>query len=275
MRSVCCAAGATLLACNIGAFAGTGIPCSQTLSRPLASRVVLMIDSTPAGLEIVGTDREVMRVSCTAGSEETASKVTLQYSPAAGGGRLSIGHPRSSFGSDNNLEVKIELPRRTNLRVHMGAGKIDVEEVKGDKEIELGAGEISISPVREGEYRRVNASVSVGSIEARAFGVVKGGFFPRFTRTDAGGDYLLEAHVTTGEIDLVGKADQRSAASTPDGPGSHPLAADVRTLGIRSDTGSPLEPEEASEASVLRAAYPASPAYSWSGTPRRLYRELR
>jgi hypothetical protein len=52
----------------------------------------------------------------------------------------------------------------------------------------------------------VNASVSVGEVQARAFGTDKGGFFRSFRRNESSGDYRLRAHVTTGEIDLLGDA---------------------------------------------------------------------
>ena len=208
MRSVCCVAVA-LLACNIAGFAETKIPCSQAMSHQLQSRAVLIIDSKPAGLQIVGTDQEAIHVSCTAGSDETARGVAFHFSPTANGGKLSIEGAHLLHGN-NNLEVKIEVPRRTNVSVRMFAGEVRVEQVKGDKDIDLGAGQITISSIHDGDYRNVNASVSVGEVQARAFGADKSGFFRSFTRTNSSGDYRLQAHVTTGEIDLLGNAEQKS-----------------------------------------------------------------
>ena len=51
----------------------------------------------------------------------------------------------------------------------MFAGQVTVEEVKGDKDIEVGAGKITISSIHDGDYRNVDASVSVGEVQARAF----------------------------------------------------------------------------------------------------------
>ena len=80
MRSVCCAAGAALLAYNFAGFAETKTPCSQTVSYPLQSRAVLMIDSKPAGLHIVGTDQVAIHVSCSASSDETATIASCRIS---------------------------------------------------------------------------------------------------------------------------------------------------------------------------------------------------
>jgi DUF4097 and DUF4098 domain-containing protein YvlB len=215
MRSACYAAGVALLACNIAGFAETKIPCGQTLSHPLQSRAVLMIDSRPAGLQIVGTDQEGIRVSCTAGSDETAGDVVLHFSPTENGGKLSI--ESAAFEHNNNgIQVKIEVPRRTNLSVRMFAGQVTVEEVKGDKDIEVGAGQITISSIHDGDYRSVNASVGVGEVQARAFGSDKGGFFRSFSTKNSSGDYRLQAHVTTGQIELLGNAEKKGEGAKPD-----------------------------------------------------------
>lgn len=207
MRSICCVAGVALFACNIAGFAETNVPCNQTLTRPLPPRAVLIIDSKPAGLEIVGTDQDAIHVSCTAGSDKAAQAAAFYFSPTANGGKLSIRGVHFEHG-DNNLQVKIEVPRRTSLSVRMFAGQVTVEEVKGDKDIDVGAGQITISTIHPGDYRSVDVSVSIGEVQARAYGSDKGGFFRRFRRTNASGDYRLQAHVTTGQIDLNGHAEQ-------------------------------------------------------------------
>jgi len=175
----------------------------------------LTIDSRPAGLEIVGTDRQELRVSCTAASDRTAQDVALEFAPAANGGTLSIKGPHEQDG-DNNLQVKIEVPRRTGLSVRMFAGQVTVEEVKGDKDIEIGAGQITISSIHAGDYRSVRATVGAGEVQAQAFGADKGGLFRTFSRDNATGDYRLQAHVTTGQIQLLGNAEQKNDGPKPD-----------------------------------------------------------
>src|SRR5579871_5416320 len=215
MRSVCCAAVVAFLACTVAGFAETKVPCGQTISRPLQSRAVLIIDSKPAGLQIVGTDQDTISVSCTAASDETARDAILHFSPAVNGGKLSIEGAQLQHGN-NGLQVRIEVPRRTNLSVRMFAGQVTVEEVKGDKDIALGAGQITISSIHDGDYRSVNASVSVGEVQARAFGTDKGGFFRSFSKSYSSGDYRLQAHVTTGQIELLGNAEKTGEAAKPD-----------------------------------------------------------
>jgi hypothetical protein len=215
MRLVCCAASAALLAYSIAGFAQTKIPCSQTVSYPLQSRSMLTIDSKPAGLHIVGTDQGAIHVSCSASNEESVRNVAFHFSPTANGGKLSIDAPHLQHGN-NGLEVKVEVPRRTNLSIRMFAGQVTVEAVKGDKDIEIGAGQITISSIHDGDYRNVDASVGVGEVQARAFGIDKGGFFRNFSKKNASGEYRLQAHVTTGQIELLGNAEQKGEADKPD-----------------------------------------------------------
>jgi len=46
----------------------------------------------------------------------------------------------------------------------MFAGDVRVEEVKGNKDIDLGARQITISSIHDGDYHGVNASVSMGEV---------------------------------------------------------------------------------------------------------------
>lgn len=215
MSSVCAVAGAALFACNLAGLAQTKVPCDQTLTAPFRSSAVLVIESRPAGLEIVGTDQEAIHVTCRGGNDgDTARNILLQFSANPDGGRLSV--EGSHVGHGNNLQVRIEVPWKTNLRVRMSAGEVKVEEIKGDKDIDLYAGQVTVSSAHEWNYRSVNASVAIGEVRAAVYDADKGGFFRGFTKKTADGEYRLRAHVTTGEIDLVGKKTRAERARRPD-----------------------------------------------------------
>ena len=201
MKILCAAACAVLLAYNVAGFAQTETPCGQTVDEPLHARATLTIDSRPAGLEIVGTDKETLHVTCTADDTERARDVKLRYSGGSEGGILKVA---GTFGEHGNLQIRIEVPRKTNLHVEMGAGQVKVEDVAGDKAIALYAGQITISSDHEWDYRRIDAFVDIGQVNAAEYGVSKGGFFRSFTKKNDDGEYRLYAHVITGQIDLLG-----------------------------------------------------------------------
>jgi hypothetical protein len=203
MRILSAVAGATLFACNLVSFARSEVACGQTLDAPLLSRAVLTIDSRPAGLEVVGTDQEIIHISCTAADSDSARHIRLQFSGTATDARLKI---TGSYPRHGNLQVRIEVPRKISLRIEMPAGEVKVEEIAGDKDINLYAGQITISSTQEWNYRSVDASVDIGAVNAPLYGANKGGFFRSVTMRTADGEYRLHAHVITGEIDLRGRS---------------------------------------------------------------------
>lgn len=190
-----------LLACNLVAFCQSEVPCGQALDAQLRSSAMLTIDSRPAGLELVGTDQEKIHISCTADDMESARSIRLRYSGTPGHAKLAI---TGAYLRHGNLKIRVEVPRKTNLSIRMPAGEVKVDEIVGDKDIELHAGQISISSAHKGDYRSVNASVGIGAVNAPVYGANTGGFFRNFRKDNADGEYRLHAHVTTGEIDLLG-----------------------------------------------------------------------
>jgi DUF4097 and DUF4098 domain-containing protein YvlB len=200
MRTLSAVAGAAVLLWNLAGLAQAEAPCGQTLDAPLRPRAVLRVHSLPAGLEIVGTDQAAIHVSCTPGD---AQPIRMRFQGNQDDETLTIA---GDLGKGNNVRVRIEVPRKTSLWVEMSAGEVKVEEIEGDKDINLYAGQITISSTRPWDYRSVDASVSIGEVKAPVYGAQKGGFFPGITKETADGEYSLHAHVITGEIDLLGRS---------------------------------------------------------------------
>jgi hypothetical protein len=164
---------------------------------------VLTVHSRPAGLEIVGTDQAAIHVSCTSGDEGDAQRIRIRFKGNQDDETLTIA---GDLRQGNNVRVRIEVPRKTSLRVEMSAGEVKVEEIAGDKDIDLYAGRIAISSTRPWDYRSVDVSVSVGAVKAPVYGAEKGGFFRGITKETADGEYSLHAHLIAGEIDLQGRS---------------------------------------------------------------------
>ncbi|HTV16754.1 MAG TPA: hypothetical protein VME68_18690 [Acidobacteriaceae bacterium] len=204
MKGLCFAASVAMLACTAAGLAQTQVSCGSILDAPLRSRASLNIDSRPAGLEIVGTDRETIHVTCTYDDRGDEEDVRIRFAGAGDNAKLTI-----SGGTlhTNNLKIHIEVPRRTSVRVRMSAGQVTMDDVAGDKDVELTAGQISLRGLHTRDYRRVDASVDVGQVSAPVYGADKGGFFRSFTKSQPDGEYLLRAHVTTGQIELEGSGE--------------------------------------------------------------------
>lgn len=197
------------LALSTAAWGQTEGNCSQTLSAPLNSGAELTIDSRSMGLEIVATDGLQMRISCKADEPDTARRIHLKMTGNTSQMRLDITGDSIHSG---NQQVRIEVPRRTSLVVRMPAGQINIDNVEGDKDCNLNAGQITIS-AHSWNYRAVDAAVEIGQVNAAAYKTDKSGFFNHFQRKNAGGEFALRAHVMTGQIELLGPK-QRANGTT-------------------------------------------------------------
>jgi hypothetical protein len=155
---------------------------------------MLTIDSRPAGIEKVGTDQEAIHVSCTADDMDSARHIRLRFSGTPTHAKLTI---TGAYLKHGNLKIRVEVPRKTNLGVQIPAGEVKVDEIVGDKDIELHAGQITISSARDWDYRNLNASVDIGQVNAQVYGADKGGFFRVFRKENGDGEHRLHAHVTT------------------------------------------------------------------------------
>jgi hypothetical protein len=106
-----------------------------------------------------------------------------------------------SGGPKNDLEVIIEVPKKTGLFVRMTAGNLELQHVGGDKDAELHAGELIIDVGDASDYSRVDASVYSGGLEASPFNESHGGLFRSFHK-EGNGRYHLHAHVGAGDLTL-------------------------------------------------------------------------
>ena len=104
-------------------------------------------------------------------------------------------------GPKNELQVIVEVPKASSLFVRMPAGDLTIDGVVGNKDVQLHAGDLSISVGNPADYARVDASVYTGDLEAPPFGESHGGLFRSFEKHGAG-QYKLHAHVGAGDLTL-------------------------------------------------------------------------
>jgi hypothetical protein len=103
-------------------------------------------------------------------------------------------------GSDH-FAATIRIPRNVNLHVTLSAGRLVIDRITGDKDIESHAGELEINVGRPEEYKTVHASVLAGDIDASAFHGSKSGLLRSFN-SKGPGKYRLNVHVGAGQIRL-------------------------------------------------------------------------
>jgi hypothetical protein len=145
---------------------------------------------------VVGGSDNKITVRITGRNADRASDVRVQLEGSNDSADLTV-----SGGPKNDLEVIIEVPKKTGLFVRMTAGNLELKHVVGDKDAELHAGELIIEVGDASDYSRVDASVYSGGLEASPFGESHGGLFRSFHK-EGGGKYHLHAHVGAGDLTL-------------------------------------------------------------------------
>jgi hypothetical protein len=145
---------------------------------------------------VVGGPDNKITVRITGRNADRASDVRVQLEGSNDSADLTV-----SGGPKNDLEVTIEVPKKTGLFVRMTAGNLELRHVVGDKDAELHAGELIIDVGDAGDYSRVDASVYSGGLEASPFGESHGGLFRSFHK-EGNGRYHLHAHVGAGDLTL-------------------------------------------------------------------------
>ena len=168
----------------------------RSVQQKFTSGAEIRMHLEAGGYTITASDSEKIRVTYRARSEERVRHVRVEIKRGSSSADVFI-----SDTANGNFHATIEVPRRSNLWVRLSAGELVVEDVEGDKNLEVRAGRIQADIPHPEQYGHRDASVLTGSIAASAFDVSKGGLFRSFEQGGPG-KYRRHAHVMTGEIAL-------------------------------------------------------------------------
>jgi hypothetical protein len=186
-----------LLATAVAALAQTSGTCAAPIESTLHPGGSLDIESRSSSLQIAAGDQPEVRVTCVLEDSGAAKDVALALSGTDRDRSLRV-----RGGPASNVQIRVMVPRHANLKIRMPAGEVRVADVAGDLEIEVHAGEISVSGLDASQYWSARGSVDIGDLNATAFGVQKDGFFRNFEKINNAGHYRLRVHVATGSISL-------------------------------------------------------------------------
>lgn len=180
-----------------------GLPNAQqspegSVKQEFVSGGTIRLHLEAGGYTITPGDSENIIVTCRARSDELLKHVKVRIKRNDAAADVYV-----SDTPHNNFQATVEVPRRSNLWVRLSAGEMVVEDIEGDKNVQVLAGRIQIDVPHPEQYGHRDASVTTGSISSSAFEVSKGGLFRSFEQQGAG-KYRLHAHVITGEIELRG-----------------------------------------------------------------------
>jgi len=189
--------GAALL---IGGSAGQEARTSDSLVRSFVSNGRIRMNLSAGDYRIVGTPADRIRVEWSVRDAAQLPRVRVGADVRGGEAALSTDSPDNS-----RFKVVVQVPSQADLYVRLTAGDLRVENIRGNKDIELHAGDVDIDVGRPDDYQHVDASVWAGDLTAAPFNVYKGGLFRSFDWSGKG-RYRLHAKLKAGDLRLFTKS---------------------------------------------------------------------
>ena len=193
-----------LLAWQVAAAApAAAAEAANPTTLPFAAGGSIRIKLNQGDAEILGVDADRITVSwhsnLASESEARQVKVRLQR----------LGENEASVfvdGPGNGVRYRIEIPRRSDVAIHMRAGELKVEGIAGSMDVDLIAGDLELRLPDPGRYRTVAASVTAGEIDAKPWQAEKAGLW-RSLKLSGEGDYDLRARLIAGQLTIRGEKD--------------------------------------------------------------------
>lgn len=161
---------------------------------PSGGRLKLQLRS--GEVTVRGSDQNKIIVRFEGRTDQELKDVKVHFTASGSDGKLQImGGPRNDF------RIRIEIPKNSNLELRVSAGDVSVEDLVGDKDVEMWAGDLTLQVGNTADYGRVDASVRAGDLDLGPFGVSKSGLF-RSYETTGSGTHRLHVHLTAGDVEL-------------------------------------------------------------------------
>ena len=171
--------------------------CERAFETRIQPGTDLRIDTRSGNIDIVGSPEPKLIVSCEVDKSGRWDDVQVKVAGSGNSTDLKVsGGPRDRF------RVRIQVPDRMNLTLRCTAGDVDIRGIEGDKDVSLTAGDLDIDVGSARDYARTHASVTAGDLNARAFGVNKGGLFRSFKQMNPDGKYRLDVRLFAGDLTL-------------------------------------------------------------------------
>lgn len=131
--------------------------------------------------------------------ESNVKEARMEFEVQGNNARIEF---HSHMGGNTEFDVEIEVPQSTNIDVHEKVGDLTVDNIEGDKDLELGVGDVRIADGHSG-YRTIRASTGIGDINSPGYGETSG-WLGKTLKYHGEGKYELRAHVGVGDIHLEG-----------------------------------------------------------------------
>ena len=169
---------------------------NHPFSEDFASGGKLRLRVRSGEIHVIGTAENKISVELSGKKAYDTKKLKVRLERRDGTANMRI-----SGGPRNDLTITIRIPTNTDLYARIPFGEVHVENIAGDQDVELHAGDLTVVVRDSAAYSHIDASVFSGEVDAAAFGESHGGLFRSFRR-EGSGRYRLHAHVGAGQLTL-------------------------------------------------------------------------
>lgn len=171
--------------------------------RDFVSGGMLHVRLSVGDMRVTRSDSNRIRLHYTVKSRRESAVRNAHVEFEVHGRDANIELRAPTTGGNTQFDVELEVPQNTHLDVHEKVGDLTVGDVEGDKDLELGVGDIRVAVARA-SYHLVRASTSIGDVNGDGFGETSG-WLGKTLKYMGDGKYELRAHVGVGDITLEGK----------------------------------------------------------------------
>lgn len=165
-----------------------------TMPFPAGGTIVMKLNK--GDMEVVGVAADRIAVSWRSKSSEDERRVKVRLQ-RGGGQDASV----LVDGPGDDMHYRIEVPRRSDVAIHMRAGELDVRGIVGSMDVDLMAGQMDLRVGDPARYRSVSVSVTAGELDARPWRADTGGLWRSFKST-GNGEYDLRARIIAGQLTI-------------------------------------------------------------------------
>lgn len=170
----------------------------KELSYSLPPGSVLGVQMKYGSLRIVGGEHSDVRVRIHVDGQPAMAAVAMKrlnvrFLPVGREMRLEIAglnHPR----------VEVAVPSHVHLSAYLRAGDMSIQNIKGDLNARMWAGELNVQVPEQSFYRSVRASVRVGSVQHPFGSTTHGWLGQKYEKGSSQGSYRLNASVGVGDL---------------------------------------------------------------------------
>lgn len=167
---------------------------------------VVYLDMNVGEINIVRSPNEhqiqlVIKPDYDAGQAEMQSWVR-QFDVSSTEAHIRLHLPKNTGNEHDGAKVTLYLPSQETLHAKLGVGQMTVGDVRGDKELHVGVGQLDIRDVNPEDYGNVVSTTNIGDVKDGIFQGKQSGWLGNSETAQGTGKYRIHAYVGIGEINF-------------------------------------------------------------------------